>query len=287
MTMEICILETPEEMAAVEVLQRLVWPGNETEIVPVHIFRAVIHNGGLVIGAFNEGQLVGFVFGFPGFDFTPGGPRLIHASHMAGVHPEFRDAGLGYRLKRAQWQMVRAQRIDRITWTYDPLQSRNANLNISKLGAVCNTYIPNYYGEMRDTINIGLPSDRFQVDWWVNSNRVKRRLSAYQNRKLTLSHYLSAGIPCVNATQIDDSGLMKPLPLSSPAHLASLLLLEIPSDIQTIKNTNPDLAVAWSTHIRSLFTDLFQRNYLVTDFVFHPDLKPRSFYVLSHGEATL
>jgi predicted GNAT superfamily acetyltransferase len=287
MTIDIRILETPMEMAEVEELQRLVWPGDDTEIVPVHIFRAVVHNGGLVIGAFNQEQLVGFVFGFPGFEITPGGPHLIHASHMAGVHPEFRDAGLGYRLKRSQWQMVRAQGIDKITWTYDPLQSRNANLNISKLGAVCNTYIPDYYGEMRDTINIGLPSDRFQVDWWVNSHRVKGRLTNVHNKKLTLSHYLNAGIPCANATQIDDAGLLVPLPLGSPVPQASMLLLEIPSDIQALKNANPDLAIAWSSHIRTLFPDLFKRGYLVTDFIFHHDPQPRSFYVLSHGEANL
>jgi predicted GNAT superfamily acetyltransferase len=170
-------LETPTDLEAVEGLQRIVWSGDETEIIPVHLLRAVVHNGGLVIGAFSEDQLVGFVFGFPGIDSTPDGPQVIHASHMAGVHPEFRDAGLGYRLKRAQWQMVRRQGIKRITWTFDPLQSRNANLNITKLGAVSNTYIPNYYGEMRDGINIGMPSDRLQVDWWVNSNLPRRRNS--------------------------------------------------------------------------------------------------------------
>ena len=137
--------------------------------------------------------------------------RLIHASHMAGVHPEFRDSGQGYLLKRAQWQMVRQQGVERITWTYDPLQSRNAKLNIAKLGAVCNTYIPNYYGQMRDGLNIGMPSDRFQVDWWVNSNRVQQRLSWPKPPRLDLAHYLAAEAPYANQTQLNADGVFVPL----------------------------------------------------------------------------
>ena len=151
------ILESPAEMGEVEELQRLVWPGNETEIVPAHLLLAAVRGGGLVIGAFDKAalpRLIGFVFGFPGFYLTPDGPRLKHCSHMLGVRPDCRDHGLGYALKRAQWQMVRHQGLDRVTWTYDPLLSRNAHLNIAKLGVVCNTYHREYYGEMRDGLNV-------------------------------------------------------------------------------------------------------------------------------------
>lgn len=284
---EIRILETPSELLGVEALQRLIWSGNETEIVPVHMLRAVVHNGGFVIGGFSGDQLVGFVFGFPGIETTPVGPQLIHASHMAGVHPEFRDVGLGFRLKRAQWQLVRRQGVARITWTYDPLHSRNANLNIAKLGAVCNTFIPDYYGELRDGINVGMPSHRFQVDWWVNSNRVKRRLGNHPPRKLDLAHYLAADIQYANATQLNAAGLITPLPLVQPEYQPPLLLLEIPAEILALKAADRELAVAWSAHIRDLFTGLFTQGYLVTDFVYLPGSQPRSFYVLSHGEATL
>jgi predicted GNAT superfamily acetyltransferase len=286
-TIEIHIIETPQALEAVEVLQREIWSGNDIEIVPVHIFQAVVHNGGLVVGAYSGDQLVGFVFGFPGIDSSSGKPRLIHASHMAGVHPKFRDSGLGFKLKRAQWQMVRKQGIDRITWTYDPLQSRNANLNISKLGAVCNIYIPNYYGEMRDEINFGMPSDRFQVDWWVNSNRVERRLSEPNNRRFDLDHYLDAEVPQLNKTQLNKNGFVTPHYLEAPVINAPLLLVEIPSDFPALKVADPDLAVVWSTHIKALFLDLFAQGYFVTDFVFFTGLLPRSFYVLCHGDVTL
>ena len=88
------ILDTPEELQMVEELQRIIWPGSETDVVPLHLLRTAVHNGGLVIGAAIPGsesdQMVGFVFGFPGFYTTPDGPRLKHCSHMLGVHPEFR-----------------------------------------------------------------------------------------------------------------------------------------------------------------------------------------------------
>jgi predicted GNAT superfamily acetyltransferase len=286
-TYDIRILESPEEMEAVVDLQRLVWPGDDLEILPVHMLRAAVHNGGLVIGAFSQGRLVGFVFGFPGFETTPQGMHLIHASHMAGVHPEFRDAGLGFRLKRAQWQLARRQGIGRITWTYDPLQSRNANLNITKLGAVCKTYIPNYYGRMRDELNAGVPSDRFQVDWWVDSHRVRRRLGAKPPNKLDLAHYLDAGAPFVNQTHLNSAGLAHPVGIEPAPPGSPLLLLEIPADIQAIRAVDQALSIEWSTHIRRLFVDLFDQGYLVTDFVYLPGSFPRSFYVLSDGHATL
>jgi chorismate synthase len=81
------LLDSPGDMSLVEDLQRAVWHGSETDVVPAHIFITAIHNGGLVIGAFLEGELVGFVFGFPGLDFTPDGPRPKHCSHMMGISP--------------------------------------------------------------------------------------------------------------------------------------------------------------------------------------------------------
>ncbi len=188
------VLETPAELSAVETLQRDIWPGSETDIVPAHLMIAAVHNGGLVLGAFEDEELIGFVFGFPGIEPTPDGPRLKHCSHMAGVLPGHRDRGLGFALKRAQWQMVRHQGLDHITWTYDLLLSRNAYLNIGRLGAVCSTYRRSEYGEMRDGLNAGLPSDRFQVDWWLNTHRVERRLGKRARPTMTLSHLTRVGV---------------------------------------------------------------------------------------------
>jgi len=286
--MDIRFLETSEELFAVEKLQQLIWPGNDIEVVPAHMLQAVIHGGGLLIGAFDGQRLVGFVFGFPGFDSGAQGLVPRHCSHMAGVHPDYRDTGVGFKLKRAQWQIVRRQGIERITWTYDPLQSRNAKFNIRKLGAVCNTYLPNFYGELRDGLNIGLPTDRFQVDWWVNSQRVRRRLSKQPRAPLDLAHYLSAETPRANSTSLNREGLVVPHSVDEPVdESADLLLLEIPSDFMSLKATDRALALAWRQHTRMLFQDLFEVGYLVTDFVFLTGRQPRSYYVLSHGESTL
>ena len=295
------IIEEPNDLEAVEALQRLVWPGDDTEVVPVHMLVAAVKGGGLVVGAYalpdghgTKLQLVGFVFGFPGIYYTPDGPRLKHCSHMMGVHPDYRDHGLGYALKRAQWQMVRRQGVDRITWTYDPLRSRNGNLNITKLGAVCNVYHREYYGVMRDGLNAGIPSDRFEVDWWVNTRRVERRLSKRPRRRLNLAHYFAGGVEIINPTQLDEDGT--PLPSSSvlskdigsPAgEDEALFLVEIPSDFKNLKEAKPQVALEWRLHTRGIFEELFESGYLVTDFVFLPGSQPRSFDVLTYGRSTL
>jgi predicted GNAT superfamily acetyltransferase len=277
------LLETPEEMSEVEMLQREVWPGSETDVVPAHVFITAVHNGGFVIGAFVNHKMIGFVFGFPGLETTPDGPRPKHCSHMMGIHPKYRDSGVGFALKRAQWQMVRYQGLDHITWTYDPLLSRNAYLNISKLGAVCNTYRRSEYGEMRDGLNAGLPSDRFQVDWWINTRRVDRRLSKRPRRPLKLDNFSKAELHPLYAVHTLMNGWLRPPEHFSPLE-GPLALAEIPSDFGILKDADFSLASEWRFFSREVFEAAFASGYIVTDFVFD---QGRSIYVLSHGESTL
>ncbi len=197
---------------------------------------------------------------------------------MLAVHPDYRDLGVGFKLKRAQWQMVRQQGIDLITWTYDPLQSRNANLNIARLGAVCSTYLRDFYGEMRDELNVGLPSDRFQVDWWVYSRRVNRRLSRRPRKPLTPADFFAADFPITHPP---------PPRFPFPPDPSPLLLLEIPADLAAVKAADPALALEWRMGTRSLFENLFAQGYLVTDFVYELGDPPHSYYVLTHGDSTL
>lgn len=276
------LLETPEEMTAVEALQRLVWSGSETDVIPAHMLLATVHNGGLMLGAFVRTELVGVAFGFPGIYTTPDGPRLKHHSHILGVLPDWNGKGVGFALKRAQWQVVRKQGIDRITWTYDPLLSRNAHLNITRLGAVCNTYLRSEYGEMRDSLNIGLPSDRFQVDWWLNTKRVERRLSRRPRPLLALDHYRTAEATLLEAHR--DSGSVHHPPKVTPPLTGNLLLVEIPPDFSHLKAADLPLACEWRVYTRGVFEDAFTSGYLVTDFV-HDN--GRSFYVLTHADSTL
>ena len=281
------LLETPEDMASVEELQRAVWPGSETDVVPAHLLITSVRNGGFVFGAFVEDQMVGFVFGFPGLETTPDGPRPKHCSHMMGIHPDHRDAGLGFALKRAQWQMVRHQGLDHVTWTYDPLLSRNAYLNIARLGAVCNTYHRSEYGDMRDGLNVGLPSDRFQVDWWVNTRRVESRLGKRPRGALKLDNFSRADLYPLYTPVTGNSGLPHPpehfLPFSD-----RLALAEIPTDFLVLKEADFPLARDWRFFSREVFETAFHAGYIITDFIYDKSTgQPRSFYVFTHGESTL
>jgi len=277
------ILDIPEQMTVIEDLQRGVWSGSETDVVPTHMLITTVHNGGLVIAAYQNDKPIGFVFGFPGFESTPDGPRLKHCSHMMGILPGHRDSGVGFALKRAQWQVVRHQGLDHITWTYDPLLSRNAYLNIAKLGAVCNTYRQSEYGDMRDGLNAGLPSDRFQVDWWINTRRVERRLSKRPRRPLKLDNFSKADLQPLYTPHLSTLNLLHP-----PEHFAPLTerlaLAEIPVDFNALKESDFALARDWRFFSREVFEAAFAAGYLVTDFIYEGG---RSFYVLSHGESTL
>jgi predicted GNAT superfamily acetyltransferase len=302
------ILEKPAEMLAAEELQRVVWPGSETDVIPLFLLVTAAHHGGIVIGAYpkpgdsasdqsetrpDSDPLAGFVFGFPGLYFTPDGPRPMHCSQQLAVHPQYRNQGLAFHLKRAQWQMVRHQGLDLITWTFDPLLSHNAYLNIARLGAVCNLYIRDAYGDMKDELNIGLASDRFEAAWWVNSQRVKSRLSSLARRQLELPHFLAAGAEIINPSVAGEDHWPHPtkaqLPddsTRSPSDIP-LLLVEIPADFQALRADDLSLALEWRISTRHIFEELFDRGYLVTDFVHQRGNLPRSYYVLSHGESTL
>jgi predicted GNAT superfamily acetyltransferase len=287
MSATIRLLESVEDATAIEELQRQVWPGSETDVVPAHMLITAIHNGGLLLGAFVENHMVGFVFGFPGLEKTPDGPRAKHCSHMMGIHPDFRDAGIGFALKRAQWQMVRHQGLDHITWTYDPLLSRNAYLNIARLGAVCNTYHRSQYGDMRDGLNVGLPSDRFQVDWWIHTRRVQRRLSKRARKPLSLEHFSKAEIQPLYELHYGGGGWPRP-----PEHFSSLqgrlALAEIPPDFLALKGADFSLARDWRYFSRELFETAFADGYIVTDYIFErTGAQARCLYVMAHGESTL
>jgi predicted GNAT superfamily acetyltransferase len=281
------LIETPEEMTQIEDLQRTIWPESETDVVPLHMLITAVHNGGLVLGAFEAEKLIGFLFGFPGLEGTPDGPRPKHCSHMMGILPDHRDSGAGFALKRAQWQMVRHQGLDHITWTYDPLLSRNAHLNIAKLGAVCTTYRRAEYGEMRDGLNAGLPSDRFQVDWWINTRRVETRLGKRSRPTLKLDHVNRAGLRPFYSLHSSTDNMLRP-PEHVPPFEDRLLLAEIPSNFLDLKSRDFALARDWRFFTRELFETAFKASYIVTDFIF--DLNegnPRGLYVLTHGESTL
>jgi predicted GNAT superfamily acetyltransferase len=294
---EIRPLRTLDDFRAAEDVQRDAWQSDELDIVPLHMLLTVAKNGGVALGAFAPGatsphQLVGFVFGFLGTGEHRYGPeapaavKLKHCSHQMGVLPAWQSKGVGYALKVAQREAVRGQGLRLITWTYDLLESKNAHLNISKLGAVCRTYYRDLYGALRDGLNRGFPTDRFQVDWWIDSNRVETRLT--QNRPpLTLKHYRFARTPIINEAAIDARGLPvcpDPIGPAVPGANAERFLVEFPADFQAIRRADPDLALAWRLHLRLICEDAFKRGYSVIDYIYEPGPPARSYYLMQQLE---
>ena len=112
-TFTIKLIENIDEMHRVEDLQRQVWQEGELEIVPAHLMNSAVHNGGLLLGAYVEEELAGFVFGFSGFYSTPDGPRLKHYSSMLGVRPNpaTRGWGLHSSVPSGRWCVTRASTV--------------------------------------------------------------------------------------------------------------------------------------------------------------------------------
>ncbi|MFH2039284.1 MAG: GNAT family N-acetyltransferase [Chloroflexota bacterium] len=271
---EIRQLDTPESLCQIEEFQDLIWSGSHHEIVPIHMFLAAIHNGGLVLGAFSKNRMIGMLFGFPGMGKINGELKVKHCSHMLGVHPDWRDSGLGFALKCAQRHFVLTQGLNLVTWTYDPLLSRNAYLNITKLGAVCNTYKRSVYGQMLDSINAGLDSDRFVVEWWLDSCRVENSLNDLQKYKKRMIDLIGMNIEVMAISE--DMHPADELPILSQA----LLLFEIPNDFLGLKAKDILLAKVWRQSSREIFEFIFAHGYSVIDFIYE---NGHCYYVLEYN----
>jgi predicted GNAT superfamily acetyltransferase len=270
-------LKEAAEFQQCEELQRRVWGMGDISIVPLHLLLTARKNGGLVLGAFDErGTMVGFVFGFLGM--TDQG-QVKHCSHMAGVLPQYQGQQIGYRLKLAQREHVLAQGLDLATWTYDPLEGTNASLNIGKLGVICRTYLPDVYGDTGIQLHLGLPTDRFEIEWWVRSRRVEERLES-RHGKLTLDKALDMGAERANRTAFDERGLLRS-EMGDRASRAEAVLIEIPADFQAIKSADMGLAREWRAQTREILQDCFGAGYVATDFISEVQGKQRhNFYLL-------
>ncbi len=209
-----------------ETLQMSVWRGDSP--IPNNVSIAMQRHGGLTIGAFlDSGDLIGYVFGWLSPSSAPGASNgLMHYSHLAAVRSELQGYGIGEALKRAQAVSARALGLNLMAWTYDPLEARNAHLNIHKLGCIVRTYIPNAYGDMRDSLNAGLPSDRFETEWWLNE----------EDRDVWRSD-------------------------RATAHMR----IKLERDFQSLKKRDAEAALAYRLHTRQLLTEAFADDYVVTD----------------------
>lgn len=275
---EIRLCKTWNECVQCEELQKRVWEMPDyRDVVPANLLSTAIKNGGLLVGAFDGATMVGFAFGFLGSEMPHGLHSLKHTSHMLAVLPGARTRGLGARLKWYQRAQALNQGLDRMTWTYDPLQAINAQLNLVRLGVIARRYYRDVYGAMTDALNVGVASDRFEVEWFLTNPRVTAR----EHTPPLAGDY--PGSTLLFATTRDADGLVRITGQSEP--VTKTMLVEIPADFNRMKTVNRELAVEWRARTRAAFERMFALGYVVHDVVRRTDEtgEVRFFYVLSRN----
>lgn len=261
---------------ACERLQKEVWGFSDLSVVPDHVLHMIVQAGGLLLGAFDGigpgREMLGFSLSVVGLWESQ---KLRHFSLMTAVKPGYQNQGIGEKLKLAQREHVLRQGIDLITWTFDPLESRNAHFNLNKLGGIVRRYYSNFFGEeMRDALNQGLPSDRFLCEWHLRSRRVEGRVREEIQPELRL-----AEVEVINRTVRLPSGQRAPaggrLGLS-----ARYLFFEIPQNLQTLKRENLEAARSWRQECRKFLAPYLDEGYIITGLVRQGE---RSFLLLERA----
>jgi len=265
-----------EEFLQVREVQQQIWGFTQGEGLYPPMLKTAAENGGTIIGAFDGGKLIGFLFGFVGLHTDR---HLKLCSQTMGILPEYRNKGVAATLKWAQRERVLANEIDLITWTYDPLEAPNARLNLHTLGSVAHIYKQNIYGENFGALGKGLPSDRFLVEWWIATERVQQR-----HDRIALDP-IGVDSPIANAcTGASSDRRITAIDLNLDA---PIVRVEIPNDLQAIKQSNMALGQDWRLKTRELFEAYFARGYEAIDFVRAGEVwgatrAARNWYVLQH-----
>src|SRR3984885_11155841 len=168
--MEIRELDSEPELREAVALQKTIWGFEDADLLPFRMFVVATKIGGQLLGAFDGSRMIAFCLAIPGL--KPGGKVYLH-SHMLGVLPEDRNAGVGRRLKLRQRDDTLASGIDLIEWTFDPLELKNAYFNIERLGAVVRRYFAHQFGVSSSALHGGLPTYRLVAEWWIAKPREK------------------------------------------------------------------------------------------------------------------
>lgn len=266
-------VEDEPEYHAIEDLQKEAWQFSDLDVVPAATLIATQHAGGIVLGAFDDELMIGFAYAFPALE---DGRSSMH-SHMLAVKPDYRNCEAGSYLKLAQRQRALERGLDEITWTFDPLQSLNAHLNFEKLGVISNRYIPNFYGDATSSpLHSGFGTDRLWVRWLLNSERVKQRASHHElqrgSQRESTSSLEAEAVESNDLVAVIGSSLIysedaRPM-LGDFSNLsANRCSIEIPNDINGLKQRKPELGVEWREATRAAFLAALESGFIVQDFV--------------------
>lgn len=277
------LLRDVKSLRQVADLQVMIWGDDPAAHIPLHMLLSLANNGSPIIGAFDHDLMVGFSVGFFGLALPnndrPAMANIKIASKRMAVHPDYRGNGIGYQLKLEQLNFANEQGVRLITWTFDPLISRNAYLYIHKVGAIVRAFVRDFYADAPGQIDSITQTDRCFCEWWVTSNRVEERINGTRP-PLTLDAYLSGNAPILNPTTVDADGIPQPYMGSIELPDSSLVLIEIPERKEHLSQ-NDELGQIWRDHSRFVFALAFQNGYVATDFLHETyEGRERSFYVM-------
>lgn len=266
-------LHSAEEMATAVDLQRVYWGDNMADLVPDHMLLSISRYGGHIHAAYDGDKIVGLLIGFLGADIDPRNDadapsQLYVMSKRMVVLPEYRGQKIGEQLKQAQRRFAQEHNIQLVLWTFDPLLSRNAYLNLHKLGATGQKYEKDYFGTSAN--NPVLSADRLQVNWWVNHPSLENPTSVNL-----------IDTPIVNPVSLNGDGLLIPNDFNLPD--SEIVRLEIPMEFVPLERLDPDLGQKWRDFIRYAFPELLRSGYLASDFA---RVENRVFYIFTQDDGT-
>jgi predicted GNAT superfamily acetyltransferase len=263
---EFRVLKSLAEYHQCERIQTNVWG---RPVVTRELLGVTQKYGGAVIGTLRKGKVLGFIYAF----LARYHGHIVHWSHLMAVEAKYRDQGFGFQMKLVHRQVALEAGVKSVCWTFDPLQSRNARLNIARLGAIAEEYIPDCYGRFPSLLEKGLPSDRWVMNWHVGATRVEKRLSGQ-------SPDFDPKLPRVNDTRMTAQGYPQNrairLDLKDPR-----LLVEIPAQTDAMRANAIALARRWRRDSRQIFQNYLSAGYNIDDFFPPQDATGhRCFYLL-------
>ncbi|HYP25927.1 MAG TPA: GNAT family N-acetyltransferase [Blastocatellia bacterium] len=270
--------ETEEDYRAIEEIQKEAWGFSDLDVVPMATVVATVHAGGIALCAFEGERMIGFAYGFPALEQ---GRPSIH-SHMLAVRNDCRNLQAGFYLKIAQRDLALGKGLDMISWTFDPLQSLNAHLNFNKLGVISRRYVVNFYGESSSSpLHQGFGTDRLWVSWLLESDRVRKQTASRTFNDPEAGRELdpeSPSVPLLVRAEGDVPSLS-----NFREHLSgNTCFIEIPHNINVLKDRDPATGRAWREATRAAFLAALENGFLVENLLkLGQSPTPRWFYLLT------